>query len=205
VTDNTVADIPGFVAGTWEIDPIRSEVTFLVRNFTLRKQYGRFDRVTGTIVTDEDYHCSSVSTTIDTGTIRTSGHTSDRHVRSERFLDVESFPNITFKSTAIHPDSATFYVVGDLAIRGTTRSVVLKLDVEAFTSEFVGGTRAHFNATTAVSRKAFGVRPKGVLGLADNALILSDTVGVTLRIEAALRSRGEDGSPTHGHHLPSSP
>jgi polyisoprenoid-binding protein YceI len=186
MTNNTAANIPGFVAGTWEIDPIRSEVAFVVRNFSFGKQRGSFDKFTGTIITREDDQRSSVSATLDAASVRTSGSTNDRHVRSERFLDVESFPNIMFQSTAVHSDGTSCHVVGDLSIRGTTRSVTLKLEVGGFTPDSNGGTRARFNATTEVSRKAFGVHPAGVLGLADNALILSDTVGVTLTIEAML-------------------
>jgi polyisoprenoid-binding protein YceI len=188
MTKSIVAKIPGFVAGTWDIDPICSEVSFAMSHFTVGKARGRFNRFTGRIVTDQEFGRSSVNVTIDAATIATGGAKTDDHVRSGRFLDVENFPKISFRSTAVHFDGKGFVVQGDLTIRSTTRTVVLEMDVAAFTPDFDGGTRAHFNATTQVSRNHFGVRPTGPLELMDNALIIGDTVRITLRIEAVLRS-----------------
>jgi hypothetical protein len=39
-----------------------------------------------------------------------------------------------------------------------------------------------------VSRNDFGVRPNGLLGLMDNALVVCDRVNITLKIEAVLNS-----------------
>jgi polyisoprenoid-binding protein YceI len=47
-------EIPGFVAGTWAIDPVHSEVSFVVRHMMVSKVRGRFDKFEGTIVTTED-------------------------------------------------------------------------------------------------------------------------------------------------------
>ena len=48
MTDSTVVQIPGFVAGTWEIDAVHSEVSFVVRHMVVSKVRGRFDRFSGT-------------------------------------------------------------------------------------------------------------------------------------------------------------
>jgi len=45
---------PGYVAGTWEIDPIHSDVSFAVRHMMVSKVRGRFRGVSGRIVTGAD-------------------------------------------------------------------------------------------------------------------------------------------------------
>ena len=47
----TAVEIPGYVAGTWTIDPVHSEVSFVVRHMMVSKVRGRFDKFEGTIVT----------------------------------------------------------------------------------------------------------------------------------------------------------
>jgi hypothetical protein len=66
--------------------------------------------------------------------------------------------------------------------------VVLDVDRVGFAPEFDGGTRACSNATTHVSRNDFGVRPSGLLGLMDNAVVLSGRVNIGLKIEEVLSS-----------------
>jgi polyisoprenoid-binding protein YceI len=186
---STVDEIRDFVPGTWEIDSVSSEVSFDLHLQTVRRAHGRMNRVKGTIVTDRDYVRSSVVAMIDAASITTGGVTSDTHVRSKRFLDVENFPEITFESSDLVLERAHCYVRGDLTIRGTTRHVMLDVDRVGFAPEIDGGTRACFSATTHVSRNDFGVRPSGLLGLMDNALVLGDRVDITLKIEAVLSSR----------------
>src|ERR1700723_3281806 len=105
MTDSPAVQIPGFIAGTWEIDPVHSEASFVVRHMVVSKVRGRFDRFSGTIVTSEDLARSSVNVTIDASSVNTNEPNRDNHVRSADFLDVENFPNITFRSTAVRADS----------------------------------------------------------------------------------------------------
>jgi Uncharacterized conserved protein len=43
----TAVEIPGYVAGTWTIDPVHSEVSFVVRHMMVSKVRGRFDKFEG--------------------------------------------------------------------------------------------------------------------------------------------------------------
>ena len=61
MTNVTAVQIPDFVAGTWDIDPVHSEVSFVVRHMVVSKVRGRFDRFSGTIVTSEDLARSSAA------------------------------------------------------------------------------------------------------------------------------------------------
>ncbi|MCU1494209.1 MAG: YceI family protein [Acidimicrobiaceae bacterium] len=187
MTDSTAVQIPGFIAGTWEIDPMHSEVSFVVRHLVVSKVRGRFDRFSGTIVTNEDLARSSVNVTIEASSINTNEPNRDNHVRSADFLAVEHFPDITFRSTAVRGERGAYFVDGELTIRGATRLVTLDLEVNGFTPDPYGGTRAGFSATTEINREDFGVSYNGPIPGTDNAMVLSDKVALTLEVEAVLQ------------------
>lgn len=186
MTDNAVVQTPGFVAGTWEIDPVHSEVSFVVRHMVVSKVRGRFDRFTGTIVTNDDLDRSSVSATIESSSINTNDPNRDSHVRSADFLDVERFPSITFRSTTVRADRSAYFVDGELTIHGVTRPVTLEMEVNGFTPDLWGGMRAGFSASTEINRLDFGVSYNGPIPGAKNAMVLSDKVTINLEVEAVL-------------------
>jgi polyisoprenoid-binding protein YceI len=179
--------IPGYVAGTWDIDPVHSEVSFLVRHMVVSKVRGRFNQFGGTIVTAEEPLASSVEATIDAGSVDTNQDQRDAHVRSADFLDVESHPSITFTSTAMRANGDDFVLDGDLTIRGVTKPVSLDLELNGFGPDPYGGTRVGFSATTEINRQDFGVSYNGPIPGANNAMVLSDKLALTLEIEAVLR------------------
>jgi polyisoprenoid-binding protein YceI len=184
---STSPAISDYVAGTWDVDTVHSEVTFVVRHMVVSKVRGRFDKFEATIITAVDPLQSSVEATIDAGSINTVQDQRDAHVRSADFLDVEHHPSITFRSRAVRPDGDQFLVDGDLTIRGVTKPVTLELEVNGFGPDPFGGTRAGFTAKTEIDRTDFGVSYNGPIPGADNAMVLSDKVSLHIEIEAVLR------------------
>ena len=182
-----LSKIPGFVVGTWDIDSVHSEVSFVVRHMVVSKVRGRFDKFEGVIVTAEDPLESSAEATISAGSVNTNQEQRDAHVRSADFLDVDNHPDITFRSLAVRPGGEHFLVDGDLTIRGVTKPITLKLEVNGFTPDPFGGTRAGFTATTEINRQDFEVNYNGPIPGADNAMVLSDKVTLNVEVEAVLR------------------
>jgi polyisoprenoid-binding protein YceI len=185
---NGIAQIPGFIAGTWNLDPNHSDVGFVVGHLVMSKVHGRFDAFTGTVVTDEDLARASVSVSIDAASVDTHLPVRDNQVRSADFLDVEHFPNITFESTAVRDEAGRYFVDGDLTIRGTTRPVTLDLTVNGFSPDTFGATRVSFSATTTIDRNDFGVSFNAPIPGLKNAMLLSDTVAINLDVEAVLQT-----------------
>src|SRR5260370_17854511 len=96
---STVAtQIPGYVAGTWTIDPTHSEVAFTVRHLMVSKVRGRFGRFEGEIVTAEDPLASSIRAEIDLTSIHTNQPDRDAHLRPADFFYVARYPPITHHS-----------------------------------------------------------------------------------------------------------
>ncbi len=144
---------------TWTIDPAHSEAQFTVRHMMIAKVRGHFGKVSGTIDLDPaDLSRSSVDVTIDAASIDTREPQRDAHLRSADFLDVETFPAITFKSRTVTPQGGgRLTIVGDLAIHGVTREVTLDAREEGTGKDPWGNERIGFSATTRIDRRDFGL------------------------------------------------
>lgn len=188
MTTAASATIPGYVAGTWDIDPAHSEVSFVVRHMVVSKVRGRFDTFQGTIVLADDPLQSTAEATIEAGSINTNQEQRDDHVRSADFFDVENHPQITFRSTGVRAEKDHFLLDGDLTIRGTTKPVTLELELNGFSPDPYGGTRVGFSASGEINRQDFGVSYNGPIPGADNAMVLSDKITVNIEIEAVLQA-----------------
>ncbi|MCE7010504.1 YceI family protein [Kibdelosporangium philippinense] len=176
-------NIPGYVVGTWTIDPIHSDVSFTVRHLGVAKVRGQFNTFAGEIVTAEDPLKSSVTATIDAGSFHTRQEQRDNHVKSEDFLHVADHPEIKFVSSGIRQDGGeNFLLDGTLTIRGESKPVTLALEINGFGQGPDGKPLVGISATTQISRKDFGVHG-GAAGAA-----VSDKIQITLEIEAGLKS-----------------
>jgi polyisoprenoid-binding protein YceI len=182
----TAVEIPGYVAGTWAIDPVHSEVSFVVRHMMVSKVRGRFDKFEGTFTTAPNPLDSTVNATIDLSSVNTGEPNRDNHIRSADFFEVESHPTMTFRSTAVRADGGDFLLDGDLTIRGTTKPVTLKLEINGFGPDAYGGTRAGFSATTEINRTEWGVSYNGPIP--GGGVAVSEKVTITLEIEGVLNS-----------------
>ncbi len=178
--------IPGYIAGTWDIDPVHSEVSFSVRHMMVSKVRGRFTGFTGEITTADDVTASSVRAEIDATSIDTSNAQRDGHVRSADFFDVENHPTWTFTSTATRADGDDLVVDGDLTIKGVTRPVALTLEVGGFGPDASGGTRVGFSGATTINRSDFGVDI--ALPMDGGGVVVSEKVQISMEIEGVLRA-----------------
>lgn len=175
---------PGLTAGTWNIDPVHSEVSFVVRHMMVSKVRGGFSRFTGAITIGEDQLASSVEADIDVASITTNEEARDNHLRSADFFDLENHQHITYQSTSVEQDGDDFVVHGNLTIKGITREVPLKVEFNGVGPDSWGGTRAGFSATTEISRKDFGIEFN--MPLDGGGVVIGDRIQINLEIEAVL-------------------
>ena len=180
----TAVEIPGYVAGTWTIDPVHSEVSFVVKHMMVSKVRGRFDTFSGTITTAEDPLQSSVTATVDLSSVNTGEPNRDNHIRSADFFEVETHPTMTFQSTGVRREGDRFLLDGDLTIRGTTRPVTFNLEVNGFGPDAYGGTRVGFSASTDINRTDWGVSYNGPIP--GGGVAVSEKVHITLEVEGVL-------------------
>jgi polyisoprenoid-binding protein YceI len=185
MTAATRTQIPGYAVGTWDIDPVHSDVSFTVRHMMVSKVRGRFATFSGEIVTVEDFTGSTVAATIDASSIDTGTEQRDEHIRSADFFDVANHPTWTFRSTGLRANGDDYVLDGELTIKGVTRPVALALEVNGFGPDAYGGTRAGFSASTTINRSDFGVDIQ--MPLDGGGVVVSEKVQINLEIEAVLR------------------
>src|SRR5947207_2697366 len=144
--------------GTWNIDASHTQVEFTARHLMVTKVRGRFSAVTGSITIADDPFESHVEATIGTASVSTGDEKRDGHLKSADFFNVEQYPEITFRSTAVRSvDQDRFEVDGELSILDVTRPVTLDLEYLGTFADPWGGTRAGFSATTEINRKDWGL------------------------------------------------
>ncbi len=183
-------EIPGYIAGTWDIDPVHSHIGFVARHLMVSKVRGNFTKFEGQIITADDPMQSSATATIDTTSFDTSNQQRDDDVRGENFLDAANYPTMTYRSTGIRRSGDSLVVDGDLTIRGITRPVQLALEVNGFGPDPFGGTRAGFSATGEINRTDFGIRAN--MAIPGGGVMVSEKIQLTIEVEAALHSKDAD-------------
>jgi len=168
--------------GTYSIDASHTHVGFAVKHFGLSKVKGEFDKFEGTVEVNEDPTASSVNVTIHTDSFNSRDDGRDVHVRSEDFLHTTEHPVITFVSKSVTPKGNDWKVVGDLTIKGVTRSVELDTEFEGGITDPYGFERIAFSAETEIDRTEFGLTYNPVLET--GGLVVGKKVKIILEVEA---------------------
>ncbi|HET9897989.1 MAG TPA: YceI family protein [Streptosporangiaceae bacterium] len=182
MTQTLAGTIPGYTTGTWAIDAVHSEVGFSVRHMMVSKVRGKFTKFAGELVTAENPLESSVTAEIDLASIDTGSDQRDGHLRSPDFFDTDNHPQMTYRSTGLRPDGDDFILDGELTLKGITRSVPLKLELNGFGPDAYGGTRAGFTAKGQINRADFGVTWNAAIE--GGGVVVADKVDLHLEVEA---------------------
>lgn len=168
----------------WQIDSSHSGIQFTVRHLVIAKVRGHFSRWTGWLeMPGSDFSRASLDVVIDASSIDTGVADRDAHLRSADFFDVERYPEITFKSTAVTKAAADrLRVTGALTVKGVTRDVVLDVEVLGQAKDPWGNERAAFSATTAIDRRGFGLTWNQVLET--GGVMVGERIDIAIEIEA---------------------
>ena len=179
----TALSIP---AGTWQVDPAHSAVTFTARHMMVAKVRGSFKEFTADIVIADDPLQSRVDATVQMASVDTGDSSRDEHLRTNDFFAIEQHPTMTFRSTGLEGSGDEYKLHGDLTIRGVTKPVAFDLEVGGVGKDPWGNTKAGFTATGSISRKDFGVEWNAPLET--GGVLVGDKVTIEIDVEASLAS-----------------
>jgi polyisoprenoid-binding protein YceI len=171
-------------ADVYAVDPGHSEVSFQIRHLVSQVR-GRFNDFKGTINFDPQSPAkSSVEFSVKATSIDTALPDRDKHLRSPDFFDVDKFPEITFKSTAIKSTGKNSYAVtGNFTMHGVTKSITLPVTFLGSAKDPYGNDKAGFETTTTLNRKDYGMVWNAALD--NGGVILGDDVKIEINLEAA--------------------
>lgn len=111
-------------AGTYRVDPERSNVTYACRHmFGLGKVRAGFTISSGVLDVSTTLAGSSASATIDAASFHSANERRDRDVKGRGLLDVAAFPTIAFSSTGIREDGGATIFAGIVAMHAVEAAV----------------------------------------------------------------------------------
>jgi polyisoprenoid-binding protein YceI len=173
---------PAPPAGTrWVVDIAHSQIDFRVRHLVGRVR-GTFTNWYALLLTeDRDWRHGRINVTVQTASLNTGNAYRDSDLRSRRFFDVDSFPEMTFLGTGIAASDTTVEIIGLMTIKAHTRPVTLKGQYRGIASDADGRERIAFDASTTLDRRDFGINWNTAVG--GNTLIGND-VEITIALEA---------------------
>jgi polyisoprenoid-binding protein YceI len=163
---------------TWTIDTNQTQVDFQIRRIPVSNVRGSFSGITGTVNWNEkDPSKSSVEVVIPTASISTANAMRDADLKSPNFFNIEKYPTMTFKSTAVSGTPGKLQVIGDLTLAGVTKSVTLTVDGPTPPTR-MGKLIIGFAATGILKRSDFNFASKYPTA------ILGDEIRFTIDAEA---------------------
>lgn len=167
----------------WQIDPSHSHISFSVRHMMISKVRGFFDSFSGTIDFDEDNPINTdVAVTIDAGSINTRDEQRDNHLKSPDFLNVAEYPTLTFVGKGVEQiDTRSGRLIGDLTILDVTHEVSLDVKYTGMVKSPFGGESAGFQASTSISRRAWGLEWN--VALETGGWLVGDTINIDIELE----------------------
>ena len=176
-----MANTPQIPAGTWNVDATHSRVGFVARHMMVTKVKGQFRDYTAKVEIAEDPLASSVEFEVQMASVDTGNADRDGHLRTNDFFDIDTYPTMTFTSTSILADGDDYKLIGDLTIKGVTKSVEFEVEFEGLGADPWGGTRAGFEAKTVIDRTDFGVEFNAALET--GGVLLGDKVTIELDVQ----------------------
>ena len=169
--------------GTYVLDPSHTTIGFVTRHAMVTKVRGSFEEYTGTATIDgANPAASSLEVTIQAASLNTRNADRDAHVRSADFLDVETYPEITFRSTDFAVNGDEVEVTGDLTIRGVTKSITIPFEFQGAAKDPFGNDRIGFEGQAPISRADFGLTWNAALET--GGFLVADKVVLELEVSA---------------------
>lgn len=173
--------------GLWRIDPVHSAVQATARHLGISSIHGRFTEFAGEVRIASPIESSTVEVRIDASSVDTANQTRDDHLRATDFLDVCNYPEIVFRSTALHPrGEGRWDMEGELNLCGMARPVRLDTRFGGVGPDPWGGTRASASATTQLRRDDFQLNYNQALATGIAA------IGTTLKLEIDIQAVRQD-------------
>ncbi len=166
----------------WQFDPFHTQVEFAAKHLGMMTVRGHFTEVsaTGSIYPDNP-EASAVEVIIQTASVRTHNENRDNDLRSSNFLEANTYPTITFKSTRIETTGKDRYkMTGNLTIKGNTRPVTLSVVRYGEFNDPMMGHRIAYSAQGQINRKDFGLTFNMLL---DGKWVVSDEVQIMIEGE----------------------
>jgi polyisoprenoid-binding protein YceI len=167
---------------SWQLDPMHTQVEFAVKHFGMMTVRGRFNEVSVSGTVDPDNPAATaLDISIAVVSLNTHNAQRDNDLRGSMFLELDTYPTITFHSTKLAQTAPDRYeLTGDLTIKGTTRPVTLRVQRYGELRDEMMGHRMAYSAEGEINRRDFGMTFDM---LADGRLVVGNEVKIAIEVE----------------------
>jgi polyisoprenoid-binding protein YceI len=148
-------------AGTYVVDPNHTQALFTVNHFGFSPYTGIFSDVSGSLELQPAKPAESrLKVTVPVKSLYAPSQHLVDSLKSDKWLDVAQFPEMTFTSTKVTPEGKDkAKVVGDLTLHGVTKPVTLEVTlVGAGANPMNKKVTVGFEAKGTIKRSDFGVK-----------------------------------------------
>ena len=154
--------LPGLaVADNYVMDTGQAHafVQFRIKHLGYSWLYGRFNDFSGRFTYDEkDPSASYTEVVINTTSLDSNHAERDKHLRDERFLDTDEYPEARFVSTGYaETGDGRATLTGDFTLRGVTRPITIDVEHIGHGPDPWGGYRRGFQGSTTITLADFGI------------------------------------------------
>ena len=135
-------------------------VNFKIKHLGYSWLHGRFNTFDGEFSYDaKSPNASTIMVNIDTKSIDSNHAERDKHLRGGDFLNVDKFPNASFKSTSIKfdEDGDEAKVTGEFTLHGVTKTITFEIDKIGEGKDPWGGYRVGFEGETSLKLADYGI------------------------------------------------
>ena len=141
--------------GTWQIDPVHSQVAFGIK-YNGGRFRGTFSPVTATLEVDDGGRAALAGSAPVAG-VHVQDENLAAHLLSPDFFDAERTPELRFSSDEIVRAGDSVTIAGELTIRGVTEPVELRGTIGEPLVDAYGRERFALDLAGSVDRTRFGI------------------------------------------------
>lgn len=163
---------------TWRVDPNHTTAQFTARHFGIVPVVGTIPVKNAVVKLESGTQIPiEVSAELDPAGEDTHNGMRDNDIRSAHYLDVATYPNMTFQSTKITgSDPKHFTIAGNLTMHGQTHPVTLNAGVVGAGKSPRGRSIIAYAATGTIDRTQWG--------MSFGPVIVGNSVDLSLNVEA---------------------
>lgn len=168
-TNSTIQTLP---TGTWNSDPVHSEIAFSVDYMagTFHGTFSKFD----VRMTD-----GRLEGTVEVSSVQVKDPTLEAHLQTPDFFDVERNPQLRFVSTDVRRDGHEVAIDGEITIKGETKPIELTGTITDPAPDPYGNERFGLKLEGKIDRTSFGVSwnnplPSGEPALANDVTLIAE-------------------------------
>ncbi len=169
---------------TYVLDETHLSIGFLVDHAGYARTLGMFTKASGSFKYDEDKSLvSDIEIRIDTSSVFTNHDKRDSHLRSPDFLNIDKYPEMTFKASNNDLKLNPGKIVGNLTLLGVTKPLILnatinKIDTYPFRVGLSKPMVIGVSATASFKRSDFG------MNYAVKKKLVGDEIDLIIEFEA---------------------